>query len=223
MKAISTAPPVGGAECRSCYGKLRGPSSRDSRVNCGCSDFVNPAPITEVFRFSVNGYETSIGSILRLNQVGAPSAVARLVIATCLNSVNRMVETWGCPHVLQKVLKTLCPSFAHCDSTASVVFSLETKGGPAACFHAHVNSVAVTNQWIGIAWAKLSGFFLPLLGMTSARPAVVSKNVRLGALRNCSALAFSQDVSALFAWGVTNDSPHVHSMRITASVIGGKI
>lgn len=92
-------------------------------------------PVRGAERYPINGYKLGFGCIPKLDRWGGPTAVARLVIAIVIFAVERVTRRGSRPHIIQKILKTIQPSLAYGDASATISVIFWVVGVRAAILH----------------------------------------------------------------------------------------
>ena len=113
-----------------CLDPIYEPSSANNRPRSQISDQVN---FPFVLDFPI---ATAIACLLFS---GGPSAIARLIVPSVVNAVDRVIAAWSRPHVRKKCLEAFQPFIAHPNSAPPIVLVCPIGRVVAAALNLHPN------------------------------------------------------------------------------------
>lgn len=88
----------------------------------GCGlDIKFSRPFRNGVRFAVACNEVISSRVTALFELCSPAAIFGRVVTVVVNPVYRMFRRWSQAHVFTKSLKTIDPTFANCNASASIV------------------------------------------------------------------------------------------------------
>lgn len=107
-------------------------------------------PLAHALGSAIFFQNSIISSVYRLFTNSGPSAIPRLIVSVYIYAINAVFWAWGLAHVSVKSFKTVRPTFADLDASASVMFPPRLRWIAAPRLHP-----APCHIWLGFAQSML--------------------------------------------------------------------